>query len=96
MVKTSTHQLTMQFNTNDTTSYCACTYPGGCACRMIGRTGYMMFVESALSLANQEVDDRIRNQEEVGEGEAIKVVARRWASMGSNDKAMWQQLAALG
>jgi hypothetical protein len=55
----------------------------------------MMFVESALSLANQEVDNRISNNEQVGEGEAIRVVAQHWHTLGVNDKAMWQQLAAL-
>ena len=62
---------------------------------MRGRTGYMMFVESALSLANLEVDNRITNNEDVDEGEAIQVVAQRWRALGVNDKAMWQQLAAL-
>ena len=55
----------------------------------------MMFVESALSLANLEVDNRITNNEDVDEGEAIQVVAQRWRALGVNDKAMWQQLAAL-
>ncbi len=54
-----------------------------------------MFVESALSVSNQEVDRRLSNNEPVAVDEAIRVVSRRWAALGANDKAMWHQLAAL-
>jgi hypothetical protein len=95
--KTPTHQLTMQANYPvyfDTTSYCTCN-GGTCGCAH-ARSGYMAFVESALSLANQEVDTRLSNNEQVGMGEAIRVVGRRWRAMRANDKDLWDQLAALG
>ena len=78
----------------ETTSYCSCN-GGTCACAH-ARSGYMVFVESVLSLANQEVDRRISNNEHVGEDEAIRVVGLRWQALASNDKDMWDQLAALG
>jgi hypothetical protein len=62
--------------------------------------GYILFKESALSLAKQEIATNDLDRMELGLAKtpwnaAIRIVEQRWQNMTHGDADMWNQLAAL-